>query len=328
MRTVITGGAGFLGARLAIRLLEAAGTPQDPADSRRVIVADRPGTALPALLSERGDDRLELAEVDLTGPPEELDALVDGADAVVHLASVVSADAEADPDRAWRVNVDGGRALLRACAGRAPGCRLLVASSVAVFAGGSGPSGDETKPRPQSTYGMTKAVLELLVNEATRRGEIDGRIARLPTVTVRPGRPNLAASSFASGVFREPLAGVDCVVPVEEGVTLVLIGAHTAVAGLDALLRVPADRLGPDRGVNLPGLCVTVEQMISAARTVGTRRGLRLGAIAVRPDPAIQAIVGSWPARWDARQALALGLPADESLEAVIERYLDDLPAC
>lgn len=320
MRTVITGGAGFLGARLAARLLAAADTAEDPVERRQVVVADRPGAALPPAL----EGRVEHAEVDLTGAASVVEELVAGADAVVHLASVVSADAEADPERAWQVNVEASRSLLRACARRAAGCRVLVASSVAVFAGTPQASGDDTKPRPRSTYGMTKTVLELLVNEATRRGELDGRIARLPTVTVRPGKPNLAASSFASGVFREPLAGVDCVVPVSDDVTLVLIGAHTAVAGLDALLRVPAAKLGADRGVNLPGLCVTVEQMVAACRAVGARRGLRLGAIAVRPDPAVEAIVASWPARWDARQALALGLPADGSLESIVERYLDD----
>ncbi|MCC6436285.1 MAG: NAD-dependent epimerase/dehydratase family protein [Acidimicrobiales bacterium] len=321
MRTVITGGAGFLGARLATRLLAAADTADDPVDARRVVVADRPGAALPPALA---GGHLDHVEVDLTASPEEVEELVAGADAVVHLASVVSADAEADPERAWQVNVEASRSLLAACARRAAGCRVLVASSVAVFAGSHLASGDETKPRPRSTYGMTKTILELLVNEATRRGAIDGRIARLPTVTVRPGKPNLAASSFASGVFREPLAGVDCVVPVADDVTLVLIGAHTAVAGIDALLRVPAAKLGPDRGVNLPGLCVTVEQMIAACRAVGARRGVRLGSIAVRPDAAIEAIVASWPARWDARQALALGLPADASLESIVERYLDD----
>ncbi len=319
MRTVITGGAGFLGLELARRLLAAPDTATDPAVARSVVLLDR---AEPAAAPD--DDRLLVAVADLVGDPTGLHDVVAGADAVVHLASVVSADAEADPDRAWAVNVDGARAVLGACAAVATGCTFLAASSVAIFSGAVAASGDDTKPRPASTYGMTKAVLELLVNEATRRSEIDGRVARLPTVVVRPGRPNLAASSFASGVFREPLQGEDCIVPVDEDVMMVLIGARTAVAGLDALLRVPAASLGPDRGVNLPGLCVSVAEMIDACRAVGRRHELALGAIAVRPDPAISAIVGSWPASWDARQARALGLPVDASMQDVVEEFVED----
>jgi D-erythronate 2-dehydrogenase len=265
---------------------------------------------------------LSLVELDLAQDSAAIDELVKGAGEVVHLASVVSADAEADPQRAWLVNVEGTRRLLDGCARWAPGCRLLAASSVAVFRGGSEPRGDHSKLTPASTYGMTKAVLELLINEATRRGEIDGRIARLPTVIVRPGKANLAASSFASGVFREPLQGVDCAVPVGSQVSMVLIGVRSAVAGLAGLLRVPASRLGPDRGVNLPGLCVTVGQMVATSQQVGSSRPGAVGAITIRPDAAIEAIVASWPGTWDASAALALGLPADGSLRSVVEEFV------
>lgn len=331
MRTVITGGSGFLGARLAAQLLAAPASPGDPPALRRIVLADRVAPAghlvsgLPGV-AEVGAGQIETVEVDLTGPTAALEELVTGADEVVHLASIVSADAEAGPDRAWELNVETSRRLLAACARRAQGCRFLTASSVAVFTNDLevGACGDVTKARPRSTYGMTKAVLELLVNEATRRGEVDGRIARLPTVIVRPGRANLAASSFASGVFREPLAGIDCTVPVGKDVVLVVIGQRAAVAGLAGLLRVPAQQLGADRGVNLPGLCVTVAEMVAAVRQVGAARGLVLGNITVDPDPVVAAIVGSWPARWEASQGRRLGLPHDASLIAIVEQFLED----
>jgi nucleoside-diphosphate-sugar epimerase len=327
MRTVITGGAGFLGSSLVSELLHAPGTAADPPEARQVVVADRPGS----VVAQRVDDRVDVVEVDLTGPTEQLEELVAGADAVVHLASIVSADAEAAPDRAWALNVEASRRLLAACGRRAPGCRFLTTSSVAVFdhgrSPGGSPAGEATKHRPASTYGMTKAILELLVNEATRRGEVDGRIARLPTVVVRPGRPNLAASSFASGVFREPLAGIDCVVPVRPDVVLVLIGRRSAVRGMASLLALPADRLGAERGVNLPGLCASVEDMITTCTDVAARHGLLAGAISVAPDPAIEAIVASWPSTWDATRAIELGLPRDASLADIVEEHLAERSA-
>jgi len=318
MRTVITGGGGFLGSLLTTALLAAPDTAADPAAERHIVVADR----VPA--PPGADPRIEWVDIDLSGPAASLADLVGGTDAVVHLASVVSADAEAAPERAWQLNVEASRRLLSACGRVAPGCRFLAASSVATFATGPGAAGDGTKAVPASTYGMTKVVLELLVNEATRRGEVDGRIARLPTVVVRPGRPNLAASSFASGVFREPLAGVDMALPVRRDTAMVLIGHRTAVAGLAALLRVPAARLGADRGVNLPGLEVTVADMVAACVRVAAARSIVTGAVSDAPNPDVEAIVRSWPAHWDASQALRLGLPADASLDAVVGDFLDD----
>jgi nucleoside-diphosphate-sugar epimerase len=317
MRTVITGGAGFLGVLLTRHLLAAPDSAEDPAESRRIVIADRAPTPV-------SDDRVVSVDLDLCGPDRSLVELVSGAEQVVHLAAVVSADAEAAPERAWLNNVDASRRLLEACGVAARGCRFVATSSVAVFAGDPEPSGDRTRAVPASTYGMTKAMLELLVNEATRRGMVDGRTARLPTVIVRPGRPNLAASSFASGVFREPFGGVDAVVPVGPEVAMVVIGHRAAVAGLAALAAVPAARLGADRAINLPGLEVTVGELVEASRRVAARRGIRAGAITVAPDAAIEAIVASWPGRWVAGQAQALGLPADRSLDAIAEDYLDD----
>jgi nucleoside-diphosphate-sugar epimerase len=317
MRVLITGGGGFLGGQLARRILSDPGGPD-------VVVLDRQAAALDPAAVPGG--RLRHVVGDLFEPAALASAL-DGVDRVVHLASVVSADAEADPERAWTTNVDGLRLLLRACEERAPGCPFVFASSVAVFDGEAGPAGDGVKHRPRSTYGMTKAIGELLVDEASRRGVVDGRSARLPTVIVRPGRPNLAASSFASGLFREPLAGQPSVVPVAPATGLVVIGHRTAVDGLHALLELPAGALGPDRAVGLPGLATSVEQMLAALARAGERHGRRLGAVEVAPDHAIEAIVASWPAAWDHTRALALGLPADGSLDDIVDAYLADFGA-
>jgi nucleoside-diphosphate-sugar epimerase len=195
----------------------------------------------------------------------------------------------------------------------------VFASSVAVF---SQPEAtDQTAPRPASTYGMTKAIGELLVLERTRRGEVDGCVARLPTVVIRPGVPNAAASSFASGLFREPFAGIEAVVPVAASTPMVLIGTTCAVTGLAALISVPADAMAAGRVVNLPALEVTVAEMVEAAE----RSGRTQASIRVEPDPEVEAIVASWPARWRADRAEELGLPRDESLDAVVASYLADL---
>lgn len=312
MAVLITGGSGFLGAQLAHSVLA-----NEPGTG--VVVFDRHA---PPSLAAYGD-RVRVVLGDLSDTDMLTEAFRE-VDAVVHLASVVSADAQADPERAWQVNVEGLRAVLRACARYAPGCPFVFASSVAVFAAEAGPVGDDTKQRPRSTYGMTKAIGELLVSEATQRGDIDGRVARLPTVIVRPGKPNLAASSFASGVFREPLAGEPAIVPVRPETAIVVIGHRAAIAGLSRLLRLPGGRLGQDRGVGLPGLATTAAEMAAAVRAAGARHGRRLGPIEFRPDSAIEAIVASWPARWDNRRAEALGLPADSSLAAIVDGYVAD----
>lgn len=310
MNVTITGGHGFLGQLLA-RELVAAGHRVTTFDA-----APPPAAALPEVVTCRGD---------VTDPGAVATAVSEGTDAVVHLASMVSAECERLPARAVEVNVGGLEAVLAVTRVLPHRPRLLFASSVAVFGPlGDGVAQDGTKQLPRTTYGVTKAVGELLVNEATRRGEIDGRTARLPTVIVRPGRPNAAASSFASGLFREPLAGLDAVVPVEPATPIVVIGHRAAAAGLARLLTLDADvvdaALGGDRAVNLPGLETTVAEMVATC----ARRPEARGRLSVVPDPAVQAVVGSWPARWDAERARALGLPADTGLDAIVDAFVAD----
>jgi nucleoside-diphosphate-sugar epimerase len=281
-----------------------------------VTIFDRPGAA--------GDPPAGTVVVsgEITDGEAVRAAMPAGTEAIVHLASMVSAECEVDPDRAVRVNVGGLGVVLDAARGLSAPPRLLFTSSVAVFGRSGGvAAGDDSKQAPVTTYGMTKAVGELLVNEHTRRGWIDGRTARLPTVIIRPGRPNAAASSFASGLFREPLAGLDAVVPVDPSTPIVVTGHRTAVRGLAGLLALDGARLGAgDRAYSLPGLETTVQEMITACRA----RPESTGALSVEPDPLIQSVVGSWPARWSAIRAEGLGLPADRDLDAIIEHYLAD----
>jgi nucleoside-diphosphate-sugar epimerase len=307
VRVTITGGLGFLGRLLAAELA---------ADGHRVTVFDLAGPA------GGPPPDADVVTGEITDPESVRAALPAGTEAIVHLASMVSAECEADPDRAMRVNVGGLGVVLDVARHLPAPPRLLFASSVAVFGAlGDGAAADDTKQVPVTTYGVTKAIGELLVNEHTRRGWIDGRTARLPTVVIRPGRPNAAASSFASGLFREPLAGVDALVPVDPATPIVVIGHRTALRGLVRLLTLDGGHLTlSDRGVNLPGLETSVAEMI---RTCRARPGAT-GTLTVAPDPAIQAVVGSWPGRWNAARAEALGLPADLSVDRIIDDYLAD----
>jgi nucleoside-diphosphate-sugar epimerase len=317
MKVVITGGLGFLGVQLARALLERGSLAGG--EIERIVLFDRPGSA-PGL----DDGRVEVVAGDVADPAATARA-IDGDDlSVFHLASIVSGQGEADFDLALRVNLDGARAVLEACRAAGSATRLVFASSVAVFGGPAMPEtvSDATKQVPQTTYGATKAVCELLVNDYVRKGFVDGRTARLPTVIVRPGAPNAAASGFASGVFREPLAGRDYVVPAGVETRMPVIGHRTAVANLIALHELPPDALGADRAVNLPSVSATVGEMIACVQRVGADRPL--GRIDVRPDPAIEAICRTWPGFTDFGRALALGLPRDEGLDAIARAYLED----
>ena len=307
MKVLVTGGCGFLGRRLVERL-----SARD--DVERIVVLD---VVEPTEPLAGADVRVG----SLTDRPLLDAAILDAGDVIVHLASMVSAGAEADPRRAMEVNVVGLLELLDAAAAAPVPPRLVFASSVAVFgppAGGA--AGDTVKHTPRSVYGTTKAVGELLVDDATRRGVVDGRTARLPTVIVRPGAPNAAASGFASGMFREPLAGQPSVVPVSPGTAIVVIGPDTAAGGLEALIDLPADRLTADRAMCLPGVVTDVAEMLDVLEAVGGAEARDL--ITVRPDPAIETIVASWPRTWDDQRARDLGLPADDSLHGIVSNHL------
>jgi len=316
MKIVITGGCGFLGVGIARKLMD-----RPEIDSLVLFDAHVPD-ALPNGL----DDRVTMVEGDISDRVQ-VAAIIDRDDiGVFHLASVVSAGGEQDFDLAMRVNFDGGRHILEALRARKGTPRIVLASSLAVFGGPDMPEAvtEMTRVVPQTTYGMTKAIGELMINDYTRKGFIDGRAARLPTVIIRPGAPNAAASGFASGVFREPLSGQDYVLPVAMDTRMMVIGARSAIAGLTGLMDADGEGLGADRVVNLPNNAYAVTDMIAALERVAAENGITFGPVTPKPDPAIEAIVKSWPLAMEDSRARALGLPADESLEAIIREYIVD----
>ncbi|MFO1281879.1 MAG: D-erythronate dehydrogenase [Burkholderiales bacterium] len=317
MHILITGGAGFLGRRLARSILARgtlAGPGGRPRAVERITLAD---VVAPAGL----DDRRLGALVGDLGDPSLLDrAVAGGVDSVFHLAAVVSGEAEADFDLGWRVNVDAMRALLERCRALGTAPRFVFASSCAAF-GGPLPARlpDDQTPTPQSSYGAQKVVGEYLVYDYTRKGFLDGRSLRLPTVTVRPGKPNKAASSFASGIIREPLAGVEAVCPVAPETRMWLTSPATVVDNLIAGHEAAPSAFGHTRSVNLPGISVTVREMVDAlARVAGADVASR---VVWKRDPAIEKIVLTWPADFEATFARTLGMRADTDFEGIVRAY-------
>jgi nucleoside-diphosphate-sugar epimerase len=282
----------------------------------RIVLVDQAAADL-------GDPRVHPVAADVADP-QALGALIGPeVDLVFHLAAAVSGAAEADFDLGMRVNLDASRTLLELCrrAGRRP--RVVFTSSVAVY-GGQLPAvvTDDTPLNPRSSYGTQKAIGELLLADYTRKGFVDGRVLRLPTISVRPGAPNRAASSFASGLIREPLNGLETVCPVGLDLKLWLSSPRRAIDSLLAGAALPAEALGERRTLNLPGLSVSVGEMIAALERAGGKPAVDL--IRHQRDPAVEAIVGSWPAAWDNRRAEALGLEPDPDFDAIVRAYVED----
>ncbi|GAB4394411.1 MAG: SDR family oxidoreductase [Kiloniellaceae bacterium] len=324
MKVVITGGTGFIGQRLGEALLQRGSlTAPDGGEASidELLLFDM---VAPSLRPAWADERVEIRAGDISDASQ-VSALIDRDDiSVFHLASVVSGGGEKDFDLALRVNLTGGLNVFEACRARSGLPRVVFASSIAVF-GGAGMApvvGDHAKQTPQTTYGATKAICELLVNDYTRKGFFDGRSARLPTVIVRPGKPNAAASSFVSGLFREPLNGETCRIPVSEDTVMPVLGYRSIVGGFIALHEAEGAALGDDRAVSLPSFTVTVRDMIDALHRVAQDR--KLGEIVFEPDPFIQAICEGWPKDASYERATRLGLPRDASLEAIVENYIED----
>ena len=240
---------------------------------------------------------------------------------VFHLAAIVSGMAEADFDLGMRINVDGTRLLLEVCRAAGTRPRVVFTSSVAVF-GGRLPDVvlDTTAVNPQTSYGVQKAIGELLVGDYSRRGFIDGRALRLPTISVRPGRPNAAASSFASGVVREPLNGEDAVCPVGPDARMWLLSPSRVVESLMLAHDLPSERFGVTRVLNLPGISVTAGEMVAAlGRVAGPEVASR---VRWERDERIARMVDGWPGAFDAHRAAGLGFRGDESFDEMIRAYI------
>lgn len=323
MKILITGGAGFLGRSLAHALLQRGQFAGCAIDT--LALADLVAPTDTALAS---DPRARVLTGDLLASLPALTAAGPW-DAVLHLASAVSAECEANFDLGLHANLDTTRGLLDACraqttAGHAPPM-FFFSSSVAVYGSDAAiplPAlvRDDTLPTPQSSYGIHKFVCEQLVADYTRKGFIDGRAARLMTVSVRPGRPNGAASGFLSGLFREPLAGQPSNCPVPLDTEVALASPANTIAGILAVAEASREALGGRTAINLPALTVSVRAMLKALQDLAGPEVMAL--IGHEPDVAVARIVAGWPARFDSPRAAALGLRADADFTSVLRQYV------
>ena len=317
MKISILGGGGFLGRKLAARLA-ADGNLGGHAIAALTLfdLAPPPPPATNFPVHCLGGDIAELPAA----------AIPAGTDVVFHLAAVVSAAAEADYELGRRVNVRGTDAVIDACRALARPPRVVFTSSIASFSGGqSAILGDDARQLPANSYGAQKAAAELFLIDATRRGFLDAVCLRLPTVIVRPGRPNKAASSFFSAIVREPLLGLPADLPVGDDFAVWVSSPRSALGWLLHAATMPTATLGLDRSINPPGISVRVGAIVAALETV------RQGAshfIDRTPDPAIAAIVGGWPAGFDTARARGLGFAANEDLVTLVRSFVaDDLAA-
>ncbi len=323
MHILITGGAGFLGTLLTRELLKRASLQGQPITS--LTVTDLVAPSHPEVVGH------PLLKVDTGDLLSRMDGLLqNNFDAVFHMASAVSGECEADFDLGLRSNLDATRRLLdglraqQARTGVAP--LFFFSSSVAVF--GSDPAiplapvvQDTTLPTPQSSYGIHKFICEQLVADYTRKGFIDGRVARLMTVSVRPGRPNGAASSFLSGIIREPLAGVAAVCPVDLSTAVALASPATTIAGILAVAEASREAFGGRTALNLPALTVTVGEMLQALEEVAGKEVAQ--RVSLKPDAAIARIVGGWPSKFDCQRTHRFGLKPDASYQDIIRQYIE-----
>lgn len=321
MRVVITGGAGFLGRLLAKRLLDcgeltdASGTPRAIDE---LVLVDQVAAEGETWLSDR---RVSQVTGDIAERTVLARAITPNAASIFHLAAVVSGQAEADFDIGMRVNVDATRTLLELARGLPSAPKFVFTSSIAVF-GGTLPAvlPDTQALTPQGSYGAQKAMGELLVSDMSRRGMIDGRSLRLPTITVRPGKPNKAASSFASGIIREPLAGVDAVCAVRPDTAMWVQSPQRVIDNLIIGHEAPASALKTTRSISVPGITVAVSEMVaSLARVAGDAVAAR---VSWQLDPTIDRLVSSWPQAFAADRGRALGMTADAHFDDIVRAYM------
>ncbi len=317
MHVLVIGAAGMVGRKLVARLAAdgtVAGRPIARMTLSDVVMPEAPAT-----------DRIPVeTRVDDLAAEGVAEALVkDAPEVIFHLAAIVSGEAELDFDKGYRVNLDGTWRLLEAIRARGHAPRVVFTSSIAVFgAPFPDPIPDDFHHTPLTSYGAQKAAGELLLADYTRKGMLDGIGIRLPTIVVRPGRPNKAASGFFSGIIREPLAGEEAVCPVDPSVKHWVASPRSAVGFLLHAAAIDGDTVGPRRNLTMPGLAVTVGEMIAALRRVAGE------AVAARvrfePDPFIEGIVAGWPRAFAPERARALGFRAEDDFEEIIRIHIED----
>lgn len=333
MRVVITGGGGFLGHQLCEALMDRGsllGQDRQAQAIEEIVLLD---AAFPRPRTQKSNSIRVEQIVGSIESQEAIDAAVGSqpGTAIFHLASMVSGECEERFDEALRVNLHGSMRLLETARRLGPTCRFVFASSIACFGGPAlkDPCDDWTKLTPQTTYGMTKAIVEMLIGDYARKGFVDGRAARLPTVIIRPGKPNAAASSWASGMFREPLQGLDCMLPVSLDQRHPMTSASTVIDSLMAIYNLPTETIGTDRAIGLDAMSITprmAQQALLEATSGPNAIELphRLGQIILKPDVRIERIVEQWPVAIDGQRAVSLGLPRPASLVEIIRKFVAD----
>lgn len=321
MKALILGGAGMVGRNLALRLVAdgaLGGQPVEHLTLFDVVPADVPGNDRVTVEARTGD----------ISDPDTVAALVaERPDVIFHLAAIVSGEAEADFDKGYRINLDGTRYLFEAI--RSLGDyhpRVVYTSSIAVF-GAPFPDaiGDEFITQPMTSYGVQKMIGELLLNDYSRRGIFDGIGIRLPTIVVRPGKPNKAASGFFSGIIREPLAGLDAVLPVDDDVMHWMASPASATGFLLHAATMDTATLGARRNLTMPGIAITVGDMIAALAEVAGPEAV--ARIKRQPDATIRGIVAGWPRNFDPARAVEHGFTADANFQDIIRAHIRDMAA-
>ena len=322
MQVVVTGGAGMLGKKLVRAILKRgtlAGADGQQTKVDRIVVLD----VVPSADGLPNDSRVSYTQGEVYDPALMKTLIAPGTGSVFHFAAVVSAGAEADTDLGYRVNLDGTRVVLEACRALGSKPRVVFTSSVAVY-GGDMPVviPDDYPLRPQTSYGSQKAMGELLLNDYTRKGFIDGRALRLPTIVVRPGKHNLAASTFASSIIREPLSGQEAVCPVDPKTMMPLLSPRKTVEAFQRAHDLPGSAWGSNRAMHLPSLDVSVNEMAEGLKKVAGADAY--GRIKWQIEPRIQAIVATWPGRLNSARARSMGFESDASVEAIINAFIED----
>jgi nucleoside-diphosphate-sugar epimerase len=319
MHILITGAAGMIGRKLVARLVAAGALNGKPIDELTLIDVSAPQKP------QGFAGSVETSAADIADAAAAHAAVAGRPDAVFHLAAVVSGEAELDFEKGVHVNLDGSRALIEAIRAVGEGYRprVVFTSSIAVF-GAPFPEiiADDFHLTPLTSYGTQKAIVELLLADYTRRGFLDAIGIRLPSIVVRPGRPNKAASGFFSSIIREPLNGEEAVLPVEDSVLHWHASPRAAVGFLIHAAGVDREKLGPRVNLTMPGVCCTVAEQIAALRRIAGDKVA--GRIRREPDPLVARIVAGWPSRFDPRRALALGFQAEASFDEIIRVHIAD----
>jgi nucleoside-diphosphate-sugar epimerase len=319
MHILITGAAGMIGRKLTARLIADGalnGQPVDRLTLLDVSEPERPG---------RAGAQIDAVAADIADPATARAAIAGRPEVIFHLAGVVSGEAELDFEKGMRVNLDGSRALLDVIrtAGEGYHPKLVFASSIAVF-GAPFPDAipDDFHTTPLTSYGTEKAIVELLLADYTRRGFLDGVGIRLPTINVRPGRPNKAASGFFSSIIREPLSGEEAVLPVDENVLHWHASPRAAVGFLLHAAELEKEKIGSRVNLTMPGVgCTVAEQIAALRRIAGDKVAARIRR---QPDPLVVRMVAGWPQRFEPRRALALGFRAEASFDEIIRVHIED----